>query len=148
MDRITKEHRSWNMSRIGGKNTKPELRVRKALHHMGFRFRLHRKDLPGHPDIVLPKYKTVILVHGCYWHRHPGCRFAYTPKTNVDFWTHKFAENVERDRLNKAELQRLGWRVSVIWECETANREMLSLRINEIMEGVLCAGAHGNHCCD
>ena len=118
MDQISPEHRSWNMSRIKSKNTKPELLVRSWLHRHGFRFRLHVKDLPGTPDIVLPRYRTVIEVRGCYWHRHPGCRFAYTPKSNLDFWDRKFVENVNRDTKNDYELKKMGWQVIVIWECE------------------------------
>lgn len=118
MDQISPEHRSWNMSRIKGKNTKPELLVRSWLHRNGFRFRLHVKELPGTPDIVLPRYKTVIEVRGCYWHRHPGCKFAYMPKSNPDFWNAKFAENVKRDTLTDNALKELGWRVIIIWECE------------------------------
>ena len=129
MDQLTKQHRSWNMSRIRGKDTKPEMRVRSLLHRMGFRFRLHRKDLPGKPDIVLPAYETVIFVHGCFWHRHPGCRFAYTPKSRVDFWQTKFRRNVERHQEVEAELEELGWRVVVIWECETASQEQLQQRL-------------------
>ena len=94
MDQISPERSSWNMSRIKGKDTKPELLVRSWLHRHGFRFRLHVKSLPGTPDIVLPKYRTVIEVRGCYWHRHPGCKFAYTPKSNSDFWNAKFDHNV------------------------------------------------------
>ena len=135
MDRLTKQHRSWNMSRIRGKDTKPEMRVRSLLHRMGFRFRLHRKDLPGKPDIVLPAYETVVFVHGCFWHRHPGCRFAYTPKSRVDFWQTKFRRNVERHQEVTAELEELGWRVVVIWECETASEEQLQQRLyNELYE--------------
>ncbi len=129
MDRLTKQHRSWNMSRIRGKDTKPEMRVRSLLHRMGFRFRLHRKDLPGKPDIVLPAYHTVIFVHGCFWHRHPGCRFAYTPKSRVEFWQTKFRRNVERHQEVTAELEELGWRVVVIWECETGSEEQLQQRL-------------------
>lgn len=125
MDRLTKAHRSWNMGRIRSKNTKPELIVRSLLHRMGYRFRLHRKELPGKPDIVLPKYQTVILVHGCYWHRHPDCKFAYEPKSRRDFWTKKFTENVERDKRNQKALLALGWRVVVIWECQTVDQEAL-----------------------
>ena len=125
-DRITPERRSWNMSRIRGKDTRPELAVRSALHRMGYRFRLHRKDLPGKPDIVLPRYKTAVFVHGCFWHRHPRCRLAYVPKTRTDFWTEKFSENVRRDRKNKSALKKLDWRVIVIWECETKNKDHLS----------------------
>ncbi len=107
------------MSRIRGKDTKPELRVRSQLHRMGYRFRLHRKDLPGRPDIVLPKYDTVIFVHGCFWHRHKGCRFAYTPKTRPEFWKKKFGGNIRRDRTNINLLRKQGWKVLIIWECET-----------------------------
>jgi DNA mismatch endonuclease (patch repair protein) len=96
---------------------------------MGYRFRLNRKDLIGKPDIVLPKYKTVVFVHGCYWHRHHGCKFAYTPKSNKDFWNNKFKSNVKRDRHVKTELEKQGWRVIIIWECETRSLESLSDRI-------------------
>ncbi|WP_223478074.1 very short patch repair endonuclease [Oricola indica] len=117
-DRISKAHRSWNMSRIRGKDTKPEKLLRSALHRAGFRFRLHSGNLPGKPDIVLPKYRTVIFVHGCYWHRHSGCRHATTPKSNIDFWNGKFAATVERDLRNVADLEAAGWRVLIVWECE------------------------------
>ena len=109
------------MSRIRGKDTKPEKIVRSALHKNGYRFRLNRKDLPGKPDIVLPKYKSVILVHGCFWHRHPRCKFAYNPKSRETFWQKKFSENVERDRFVKKELRKEGWKVIVVWECELKN---------------------------
>jgi len=92
---------------------------------MGYRFRLHRKDLPGKPDIVLPKYRTVIFVHGCFWHRHTECKYAYTPKSNVEFWEKKFKANVERDQNNNRILQELGWKIIVIWECQTQNLEPL-----------------------
>ncbi len=117
MDRISKEHRSWNMSRIRSKDTRPEMIVRSLLHKNGFRFRLHCKDLPGNPDIVLPKYRTVIFVHGCFWHRHPGCRFAYEPRTHADFWRAKFAANERRDADVRQQLRRSAWRVMVVWEC-------------------------------
>jgi len=122
MDSLTRSHRSWNMSRIRGKDTTPELLVRSALHRMGYRFRLHKKDLPGRPDIVLSRYKTVVFVHGCFWHRHPGCAQAYTPKSRVSFWQSKFRQNVKRDVAVKAELHRQGWNVVVIWECEVKAR--------------------------
>lgn len=125
-DQISPEHRSWNMSRIKGRDTKPEMIVRSLLHRMGYRFRLHRKDLPGKPDIVLPKHKTVIFVHGCFWHRHQGCRFAYTPKSRVDFWNKKFDDNVKRDRRNQKELSSLGWKVITVWECQTTDIDELS----------------------
>lgn len=119
MDKISPERRSWNMSRIRSKDTAPEIRVRSALHRAGYRFRLHVKDLPEKPDIVLPKYKTVILVHGCFWHRHKGCPEASVPSTNQEYWKKKFQRNVERDKQDQAELKKLGWKVIVIWECET-----------------------------
>ena len=121
MDRLSPEHRSWNMSRIRGRDTQPELAVRSALHRAGYRFRLHRKDLPGRPDIVLPKHRTVVFVHGCFWHRHKGCRFAYTPKSRVAFWQKKFDDNVERDRRNVRALRALGWRVVTVWECQAGS---------------------------
>jgi len=134
MDRLSKEHRSWNMSRIRGKDTKPELIVRSMLHRMGYRFRLHVKDLPGKPDIVLPKYRTVIFVHGCFWHRHAGCRFAYAPKSRRMFWTAKFAETVARDRRNTAQLRRAGWQVIAIWACQVLRAETLSTRLRRKLQ--------------
>lgn len=134
MDKITKEKRSWNMSRILSKNTKPEIIVRSILHRLGYRFRLHRNDLPGKPDIVMPKYKTIIFVHGCYWHRHKGCKLAYTPKSRKDFWEAKFTSNIRRDKKNREELIKLGWKVHVIWECEVKNIEELSLRLREMLQ--------------
>lgn len=125
--------RSWNMGRIRSKNTKPEKLVRSLLHGMGYRFRLHKKDLPGKPDIVLPKYRTVLLVHGCFWHRHPGCKYSYTPKTRKKFWETKFEKNVERDRTNIDALKKLGWNVEIIWECQTHNLEYLTERINKLL---------------
>ena len=112
------EQRSRNMSAIKSKNTKPEIAVRKLLHSMGYRFRLHRKDLPGSPDIVLPKYKIVIFVHGCFWHRHENCKYASTPKTRKEFWEKKFRENINRDNLNQANLSLKGWKIIIIWECQ------------------------------
>lgn len=117
-DRLTKEQRSRNMALIKGKDTKPEITVRKFLHSKGFRYTLHRKDLPGKPDIVLPKWKTVVFVNGCYWHRHNGCKLATTPKTNAIFWEQKFTETVIRDKRNKEALIKEGWNVIVVWECE------------------------------
>ncbi|WP_225897128.1 very short patch repair endonuclease [Brevundimonas goettingensis] len=110
------------MRKVRGKNTTPEIKVRSALHRAGYRFRLHRKDLPGSPDIVLPSRKAVVFVHGCFWHRHPGCRAASSPSTRADFWNAKFTRNVARDRENIQNLESLGWRVHVVWECETNGR--------------------------
>ena len=126
MDHLTPEKRSWNMSRIKSKDTTPERIVRSFLHRNGFRFRLHAKDLPGKPDIVLPKYKTVIEVRGCFWHRHPGCKSATSPSSNVDFWQKKFAANVSRDERTEQELKKLGWNVIVVWECETGKSNLLT----------------------
>ncbi len=119
MDILTKERRSWNMSRIRGADTSPERIVRSVLHRLGARFRLHGKDLPGKPDIIMPRRRTVILVHGCFWHRHAGCKYAYTPKSRTAFWMRKFEGNVERDRRTVARLRKMGWRVIVVWECQT-----------------------------
>ena len=132
MDTLTPKKRSWNMSRIKSKDTTPERVVRSFLHRNGFRFRLHVKDLPGTPDIVLPKYKTVIEVRGCYWHRHPGCKYAYMPQTRMEFWQRKFAENVSRDKQTEQALKKSGWRVIVIWECEVKKRTIVMNLINYI----------------
>lgn len=114
----TKEQRSYNMSQVKGKNTKPEILVRKFLHANGFRFRLHTKDLPGKPDIVLPKYKTVIFVHGCFWHGHKNCKYASIPKTRTEWWTAKIEGNKANDKRKKAALKKEGWTVITIWECD------------------------------
>ena len=118
------------MARVKGKNTKPELLVRHALHALGYRFRLHRGNLPGRPDIVLPKYRTAIFVHGCFWHRHPGCSKATTPKTRTDFWQDKFETNIARDRRNVVALEDDGWQVLTVWECETRQIEGLGRRLD------------------
>lgn len=126
MDIVPPEKRRIMMAGIRSRDTKPELIVRSVLHRLGYRFRIHRKDLPGCPDIVLPRYETALFVHGCFWHRHRGCRYAYTPKSRVDFWINKFRENVERDRRTRRQLRQLGWRVVVIWECQTKDIETLA----------------------
>src|SRR5437660_1250360 len=118
MDRIDKQRRSWNMSRIKSKDTRPEILVRSTLHAMGYRFRLHSRALPGSPDIVLPKHHTALFVHGCFWHRHTGCRFAYTPKSRKKFWFAKFAANIARDIKASRALRQLGWKPVIVWECE------------------------------
>ena len=125
MDTLTKEKRSWNMSRIKSKDTKPEIWVRSKLHTAGYRFRLHVKGLPGKPDIVLPKYNTIIFVNGCFWHRHKGCKYAYKPKTRVDFWNQKLNRNIKRQDEVIKELRDLEWKVLVIWECEVGNEKIL-----------------------
>jgi len=111
------ELKSLEMSRVRTKGTAPELALRSALHSAGIRFRLHRKDLPGKPDIVLPKYRSVIFVHGCFWHHHEGCIKSKMPKTNIEFWQDKIAANIKRDKSNQDDLAKLGWRVLIVWEC-------------------------------
>jgi DNA mismatch endonuclease, patch repair protein len=130
-DRLSPERRSWNMGRIRASNTRPERCVRSLLHRMGYRFRIGDRKLPGNPDIVLAKYKAVILVHGCFWHRHPGCKFAYTPKSRIDFWRHKFSENVSRDHRTEVRLREAGWRAIVVWECEISDLIRLRERLRE-----------------
>jgi DNA mismatch endonuclease (patch repair protein) len=138
MDSVSPERRSEIMGRVAGENTGPEIAVRRLLHRLGYRFRLHRKNLPGKPDVVLPKWRTVVLIHGCFWHRHDGCPNTRTPKSKVEFWTRKFAENVERDRKAKAQLESLGWRVLVIWECELKDVEALAERVEHFIKESPC----------
>lgn len=121
--------RSDIMRAVKRSNTAPEIIVRRVLHALGLRFRLHRRDLPGSPDVVLPRFRTVIFVHGCFWHRHTDCRYTTTPKTRQEYWLPKFAANIERDLRKEAQLQALGWRVLLVWECETKQREELTLRL-------------------
>jgi DNA mismatch endonuclease (patch repair protein) len=120
-DFLTPAERSERMSRIKGKHTRPEVTLRKALHRLGMRYRLHGSGLPGKPDIVFPRYKAIVFVHGCFWHRHPGCSIATTPKSNTDFWLNKFQNNVARDIKVVQELELLGWRVFVVWECNLSS---------------------------
>lgn len=134
MDALSKNHRSWNMAQIRSKDTKPELVVRRLLFKLGARFRLHRKDLPGCPDIVLPRRRLVIFVNGCFWHRHAGCKLAYSPKSNASTWKAKFKTNVRRDRLAIAQLHEQHWRVSVIWECQTRNPDELTEFLSSVLE--------------
>ena len=117
-DHLTKDKRSWNMRQIKSRHTKPEVLVRSLLHRAGFRFKINDKKLPGKPDIVLPKYKTVIFVHGCFWHRHPNCPKATNPKTNADYWKNKFKKNILRDKKIQEDLKKLNWRIVLVWECE------------------------------
>lgn len=113
------------MSRVSDKNTKPELKVRSLLHNLGYRFRLHRSDLPGKPDITLPKYKKVIFVHGCFWHGHKSCKRSKRPTTNKFFWNKKLDGNIKRDKRYSIELREMGWKMLIVWECETKNSEKL-----------------------
>lgn len=132
-DRLTPEHRSWNMSRIRSTDTKPEKIVRRLLTGMGLRYRLQRRDLPGKPDIVLGPRKIVLFVHGCFWHRHRGCPMASTPTGNQAFWLQKFATNTARDARNAAALRKAGWRVLTVWECETKNPDKLQKRLGRLL---------------
>lgn len=139
VDRISKERRSWNMSRVKGANTAPEKMLRSLLHRAGFRFRIHAPNLPGRPDIVLPKYRTVIFVHGCFWHRHSGCLRSTMPKTRTEFWTAKFDRTIERDRRNQADLAKLSWNVIVVWECELRNcRKKILTKLTEHLRPGSC----------
>ena len=137
-DTLNEQHRHYNMSRIRSKDTKPEEIVIKNLFSKGLRFRKNDRRYPGHPDVVLPKYKTVVFVNGCFWHRHEGCRYASTPATNREFWNQKFERNVERDAREQKALQEMGWKVIVVWECElkkAAREETLERLYNEITNG-------------
>lgn len=135
-DKLTPQRRSWNMSRIRSADTKLEIVLRSLLHRMGFRFRLHRRGLPGRPDVVLPKYHTVIFVHGCFWHQHPGCVEAVRPKTNKKYWTAKLDGNVKRDKRNRRSLRKDGWRVLRFWECQIEKDPIrIAMKIGKDLRG-------------
>lgn len=129
MDVFSREKRSQIMSRVSGKNTKPEIAVRSLLHNLGFRFRLYRKDLPGKPDITLPKYKKVIFVHGCFWHGHEDCPRSKRPLTNEEFWREKLDKNIERDKETLTALKELGWDVLTVWTCEVKDTNKLKTKL-------------------
>lgn len=136
----TKESRSYNMSKITGKDTKPEEIVRKYLFSRGFRYRKNDRKLPGTPDLVLPKYRTVIFVNGCFWHGHKGCKYFVWPKSNAEFWRKKIESNIARDRRNEIQLKNMGWNVLVVWECELrsakkqATLERLENKLKQLLE--------------
>jgi DNA mismatch endonuclease, patch repair protein len=132
MDIFSKPKRTQIMSKISGKDTKPEILVRKYLFSKGFRYRKNVKELPGKPDIILPKYKTVIFVHGCFWHGHEGCRKSQLPTSNIEFWTEKIGRNKERDQKEIQELEKLGWKVIVIWQCEIKNVSLQKERLDRL----------------
>ena len=134
-DTLTPNERSKRMSLIRGKDSSPELKLRRLVHGMGFRYRLHVKDLPGKPDLVFPSRRAVIFMHGCFWHRHPGCKLARMPKSKSDFWRSKLEGNRERDLRNQEMLKKLGWHVLVIWECEMENIEKVSNKVREFLQG-------------
>ncbi|MHB1378133.1 MAG: very short patch repair endonuclease [Desulfurivibrionaceae bacterium] len=129
MDIVSKKTRSKMMASVRSRNTKPEIMVRSLLHRLGYRFRLHRKDLPGNPDIVLSRYKKIIFVHGCFWHQHQGCSKSNRPDTRPEFWNKKLNENIERDKVIIRQLQDAGWTVHVIWECQTKKGEQRLLYV-------------------
>ena len=139
-DILTASQRHRCMSRIRGKNTTPEILVRKGLHARGFRFRLHNKKLPGCPDIVLPKYGVAIMVNGCFWHGHKGCRYATEPKSNVEFWEAKIARNRHRDEVTAAHLEALGWTVITIWECELRGKLESNTRFDKLADEIRFIG--------
>jgi len=139
-DRLTKDRRSWNMSRIRGKNTTPEMVVRSVLHRLGYRFRLHAKKLPGRPDVVLPKHKVVVFVHGCFWHRHKKCRNCTTPTNRRQWWLEKLEGNATRDKLHMRVLRKLRWKVVIVWECET-EKTGFAASLEERLSRVLARGA-------
>ena len=126
--------RSELMRRVRGKNTTPERAVRRVAHALGYRFRLHRRDLPGTPDLVFPRLRRAIFVHGCFWHRHEGCARTTTPKTRAAYWREKFEQNMHRDRRNLAALRRLGWSVLVVWECQTFERTELLAKLSRFLD--------------
>jgi len=144
MDIVTPQRRSAIMSRIRGKDTKPEMRVRRFIHGLGLRYRLHRKDLPGRPDLVFPSRRLAVFVHGCFWHGHEGCGLAYKPKSNVEFWTNKLKKNQERDARAIRELSGLGWETKVIWECETSNEETLDSVLRKWFPDAFCRRQRGS----
>jgi DNA mismatch endonuclease, patch repair protein len=126
------------MSKIRGKDTKPELIVRKLVHSLGYRFRLHRRDLPGTPDLVFPRHRKIIFVHGCFWHRHHGCKYAYTPKSRIEFWTSKFAKNVFNDEMAQRRLEEAGWKILSLWECEIKNHCLLEKKVKDFLGNASC----------
>lgn len=133
-DTFTPEVRSRTMRAVKNRNTKPEIIVRRLLHAMGYRFRLHRKDLPGSPDIVLPRHKKVVFVHGCLWHGHSGCKRSARPTSNTEFWDTKIDRNIARDKKAMQELTGLGWKVFTVWECETRDKNQLEEKFNRFLE--------------
>jgi len=132
VDNLSPVERSSLMRRVRGKDTKPEIAVRRVAHALGYRFRLHRRDLPGSPDIVFPKLRKAIFVHGCYWHRH-DCKKATVPKSNVSFWQNKFEANIERDRRNLVSLSEMGWLTMIVWQCETEKEENIAEMISNFL---------------
>lgn len=133
VDHIDRAKRSLNMAAIRSENTGPEMAIRTIIHRLGYRYRLHVRSLPGRPDLVFPSRRKVVFVHGCFWHRHPKCRYATSPKTRKEFWQGKFASNVARDRRATRKLRRMGWAVLTVWACELKKRDKLTERLNDFL---------------
>jgi len=136
MDKLSAERRSANMRRIRNTDTNPEVELRRLVHRLGYRFRLHRKDLPGRPDIVFPGRQKVIFMHGCFWHQHPGCREGRMPGSRVDYWRPKLDRNQTRDAANQAQLEEQGWKVLVVWECELKDSKSLAKTLRRFLGGL------------
>lgn len=132
-DTLSPSERSERMSRVRGKDSAPEMKLRRLVHGMGFRYRLHVRELPGKPDLVFPSKRAVIFMHGCFWHRHEACKLARLPKSKLDFWRTKLEANKERDLLHKRQLRELGWRVLVVWECEMSNIQQVATRVRDFL---------------
>ena len=141
-DIVDRKTRSRMMSSVRQRNTRPEIEVRRMLHKAGYRFRINRKDLSGSPDIVLPKYKTAVFVHGCFWHQHPGCPKARRPQSNTEYWNRKLDENIARDKKCEAELMAAGWHVQVVWECELGQSGSVEERLTDFLASVESNGTH------
>jgi DNA mismatch endonuclease (patch repair protein) len=137
MDTLSKSARSALMAKIKGKNTGPEMLVRKYLFSNGFRYRIHDRRYPGSPDIVLPKYRTAIFVHGCFWHGHENCRASRLPATNIDYWQEKIEQNIERDKRKTESLEKDGWKVIIIWECKIKNKQQRNIELEKVVERIL-----------
>jgi DNA mismatch endonuclease (patch repair protein) len=133
VDHVDRKKRSLIMAAVHSEDTGPEMAVRRILHGLGYRYRLHVRALPGRPDMVFPARRKIVFVHGCFWHRHGDCQYATSPKTRKVFWQSKFADNVERDRRAKRELKRMGWTVLTVWQCELKKRERLTRRLNDFL---------------
>ena len=133
VDHIDRSKRSLNMAAVRSKDTGPEIAVRKIVHRLGYRYRLHVSSLPGRPDLVFPSRRKVVFVHGCFWHRHPRCRYATSPKTHKNFWEAKFTSNIARDRTARRELKRMNWAILTVWACELKKPDKLTTRLNDFL---------------
>lgn len=144
MDNLSPEQRRWTMMRVKGRDTTPEILIRSLLHRLGYRFRVQGKKLAGKPDIVLSKHRSVIFVHGCFWHRHPNCKRASTPVSNANYWTTKFNRTIARDASNQAVLEAEGWRVLVVWECELRDLPALAIRLERCLPKIVAPTMRSN----